>query len=79
MTKDLFEQEFIARCQSKMAGLSKDDCPYSDEEFAAYKEGWLAAWQLSVDILAKMMRETKDLTDEHGYKIDLRELQARFE
>jgi ribosome modulation factor len=47
-----------------MAGLSKDDCPYSDEEFAAYKEGWLAAWQWSIDILAKMMRETKDLTDE---------------
>lgn len=68
MTKDLFEQEFVARCQSKMAGLSKDDCPYSDEEFAAYKEGWLAAWQWSVDILAKMMRETKDLTDDTGTK-----------
>lgn len=52
---------------------------FENEECAAYKEGWLAAWQLSVDILAKMMRETKDLTDEHGYKIDLRELQAMFE
>ena len=63
MTKDIFESEFLARCRSKRMALSKEDCPISDEEFATYKEGWIAAWQWAEDILVGMMRETKDITE----------------
>ena len=64
MPKDIFESEFLARCRSKRMALSKDDCPLSDEEYAIYKEGWIAAWQWAEDIFAKMMRETKDITED---------------
>ena len=44
--------------------LSKMDRPLTDEEFSAYKEGWIAAWQWAEDIFDKMMRETKDIMED---------------
>lgn len=64
MEKDIFEREFHERCRSRRMALSKKDCPLTDEEFNAYKEGWIAAWEWAEDIFDKMMRETKDITED---------------
>jgi hypothetical protein len=64
MEKGIFESEFHARCRSRRMALSQRYCQLTDEEFNVYKEGWIAAWEWAEDIFDKMMRETKDITED---------------
>ena len=58
MTKQEFETEFRERIQGKKAGICREDCPWSDAEFDAYREGYNAAFMWAEDILHKMLAET---------------------
>ena len=58
-----FEQlakEYRAKLCSKMTSLSEDNCPFSHEEYLAYKEGWRAALMLAEDIFIKQFSQLSD-------------------
>ena len=55
--------EFVSLMMKRQTAISKEDCPWSDAEFKAYKEGWNQSFMWAKGFLKEMSNYNENKAD----------------